>query len=685
MMAGRNPQWFAQAVGVLVVAAWTWAGCRSSHAPDASDAARSLNDTPDSAANARLDPHQVTVGAGYDGFLAFAPDGQSVAFSSDRSGALEIYVQGIAPGSTATALTGNGRHNIRPAWSPDGQFIAYHEMSANGVWVVPSGGGAAKRVSGFGSSPSWSPDGKLVAFQSPPTDEINPTGIPRMRSTIWVVDSQGRSEPRAVTTAGEPAGHHLAPVWWQGSTRLLFAVQPEGASSGKVTSLWSVEADGRHLTRIRSHQALGPEYVLAPDGRSAYFPSQGAIWWLPLDDRMKSAGEPRPTGIPAIGSTIAQLAISPDGRRIAWTALDSSRHVWASYLRGGGHVVAPLTEGVGIRYGRPQPASDSRIALVGTPAGSHSKILLLSADSSLRALTSDPANHGDPQWLPGEREIAFVTNHGPGPGYWAVDPETGRERPLFLLSDLAHPPGQSRAPTATPAAGIAFTRDFTRLALAVVRDGAPNLWVTPLRELRPGGSLVQRTFEREGGRDPAWSPDGNWIAYQCAAGPDTHVCVVHAETGERRQLTTDADGQSRVGGWASDNDRILFASRRQAVWNVASISRATSEVRDLTHFTTPRLSVQYPQWDDANDRVVFERSETTGRIWSVELPERTMAGTRKAIADATRTEAKHDQVPGRYDSAVGSEPDVSGSAGGSAFGGSSRWMRTQFLPSRFAR
>jgi DNA-binding winged helix-turn-helix (wHTH) protein len=104
---------------------------------------------PDVAKLARLHPELVTVGTSYDGFLSFAPDGKSFAFSSDRDGTLEVHVQGAARGSTATMLTSDGRHSVQSAWSPDGQFIAYHEISGNGIWVVPSRGGVARQISDF--------------------------------------------------------------------------------------------------------------------------------------------------------------------------------------------------------------------------------------------------------------------------------------------------------------------------------------------------------------------------------------------------------------------------------------------------------------------------------------------------------------------------------------------------------
>jgi Tol biopolymer transport system component len=223
--------------------------------------------------------------------------------------------------------------------------------------------------------------------------------------------------------------------------------------------------------------------------------------------------------------------------------------------------------------------------------------------------------------LPGDREIALVADHGEGPAFWAVDPETGRERLLFTLAELPRPPGPSQPSTASPAANIAIARDFTRVAMAIVRDGRPNIWIAGLsrKTLRPDGTIVQRTSEREGGSYPTWSPDGRWIAYQCADGTDTHVCVIGAESGERSRLTS-ASGQSWIGGWAPDNDTVLYAARRDGVWNVATVSRATSTARTLTSFTGPRSYVRYPRWDAFRDRVVFDRAETAGRLWAVDIP-----------------------------------------------------------------
>ena len=65
-------------------------------------------------------PVQVTTHAGLDMHPALSPQGDAIAFVSDRSGAFEIYVRSLGGGSAETPLTSDGGQNVQPAWSPDG-------------------------------------------------------------------------------------------------------------------------------------------------------------------------------------------------------------------------------------------------------------------------------------------------------------------------------------------------------------------------------------------------------------------------------------------------------------------------------------------------------------------------------------------------------------------------------------
>jgi Tol biopolymer transport system component len=145
-----------------------------------------------------------------------------------------------------------------------------------------------------------------------------------------------------------------------------------------------------------------------------------------------------------------------------------------------------------------------------------------------------------------------------------------------------------------------------------------NLWVS---DIGGSGSLSvprQLTHERQGGAFPKWSPDGRWISYQCDEGPDTHVCVIGADGTGRRQLTSDS-GLNFTGGWIG-SDTILVAARRDAVWNVVGVDRVSGTMTTYTAFTDAHSYVRYPQWDEVNRRITFERSETTGNVWMARLP-----------------------------------------------------------------
>jgi Tol biopolymer transport system component len=596
--------------------------------------ARSLGDL-DLAIAASLSPQQLTVATGFDGYVAFSPDGTTIAYSSDRSGALEIYVEGLAEGSTATSLTRGAGQSIQPAWSPDGRLIAYHEMAGNGIWIVPSRGGAARKIAEVGAHPSWSPDGTRVVFQSRPPADLNPGGSFGAESTIWIADVDGRTPPRALTAPGRPVGSHGMPQWLPGTGRVLFAVvAPAAVFMG--ASYWTIAPDTGDLRSLSASPRLSSEFVASPDGHGVLFAARdtNALWWLPISRGGLEAGEPRPTALPATGPSLASLAMSADGRRIAWTAGASSSGIWSAPVgagtasasgAGGTNPTATkaptplvLASEVGWRAGNPDIAADGRIAFVGNRGNAGNKIFLVEPGRNPRQLTTDARDHFSPFWLKGQNALAVLANHGDGIGWWRLDPDTGRERLLFYLKDVVKPAGV-QSQVIGPSAGQSISPDFRHLAVAYIRDGVPNLWTTQLGERGPTGPFVQRTFESVSGAFGLWSDDGRWLAYQCERGGDTQICMIDGDgTQPARQLTHDS-GTNFNGDWIGD-DAVLFAAKHQAVWNVRTVARATGQVTALTGFVEPRFYVRYPRWDSANRRVVFERYETTGRLFAVQLP-----------------------------------------------------------------
>jgi Tol biopolymer transport system component len=82
-------------------------------------------------------------GTADDSDPAWSPDGNRIAFRSDRAGNGDIYVM-RADGTGVTLLTNNARE---PAWSPDGSRIAFTRPGGNwDIYVMNANGTGLIRV-----------------------------------------------------------------------------------------------------------------------------------------------------------------------------------------------------------------------------------------------------------------------------------------------------------------------------------------------------------------------------------------------------------------------------------------------------------------------------------------------------------------------------------------------------------
>jgi WD40 repeat protein len=85
---------------------------------------------------------RVTFDDGLQFGATWSPDGHYIAYSSDRGGKLDIWVQQISGGDPIQITKGPG-DNWAPNWSPDGKYIAFRsDEGIGGLFIVPALGSA---------------------------------------------------------------------------------------------------------------------------------------------------------------------------------------------------------------------------------------------------------------------------------------------------------------------------------------------------------------------------------------------------------------------------------------------------------------------------------------------------------------------------------------------------------------
>ena len=128
----------------------------------------------------------------------YSPDGSRIAFTSSRSGTVQIWVCG-SQGSDPVQLTTFQTDAATPRWSPDSRYIAFDSPTggAADVYVVPVRGGPVRRITPESSEDdmaSWSHDGKWIYFESDRGGAFQIWKTPLGKGTTVQVTDHGGAE-----------------------------------------------------------------------------------------------------------------------------------------------------------------------------------------------------------------------------------------------------------------------------------------------------------------------------------------------------------------------------------------------------------------------------------------------------------------------------------------------------------
>ncbi|MFN8547482.1 MAG: amidohydrolase family protein [Candidatus Eisenbacteria bacterium] len=200
-----------------------------------------------------------------------SPDGKSIVFA-----AIGSLWSMPAPSGAPRKLNTTGGLAYAPAFSPDGQWIAYVSWSdaeGGALWKMPAKGGASTKLTTLVAqyaNPVFSPDGKKIAFLRGNNAVLRGADLGEDGSfdLVWI-DASGGPENFVLSLPSRGSARRMhRPTWNAAGDRLYYLETEESSPANEHVNLVSVQLDG---TDRREHLRFkeADEVIPSPDGKWA--------------------------------------------------------------------------------------------------------------------------------------------------------------------------------------------------------------------------------------------------------------------------------------------------------------------------------------------------------------------------------------------------------------------------------
>ncbi|HWB24864.1 MAG TPA: PDZ domain-containing protein [Chitinophagaceae bacterium] len=450
----------------------------------------------------------------------FSPDGQWLAFSSDRSGVPQVYIVPVT-GGDPTRLTWYPSGSYPRGWSPDGKRVIYAcgretaPVSFNRLWTVAvTGGPSALLPAPWGFDGNFSPDGnRLVVDRVSRWDTEWRHYRGGQNTPLQVLDLKTLAE-QSIPTQGSEDIH---PVWLNDIIYFLsdrdfimnvWAYNPATTSVKQITALKSGD--------IKWLAGSGNELVYEHDGYlNLLNPSTGASTQLNIN--VVGDFPWAETRTETVTNSVAQASLSPSGKRILMEAR-------------GEIFTVPVENGDARNLTHSSGAADRR-----------------------------------PVWSPDGTQVAWFSDmDGQGYALYITDQE-GLAAPRKVSigdSKLAWEPVWS-----PDGKYIAF--DDNRVIMKVLEVASGNIFTV---------DTASMNLDR-GNMNPAWSPDSKFLAYNTSSANFLHSIMVWSVDAKKTTRLSDdmADAVSPV--WDANNRYLYFLASTNVALGSGWANTSSQEAR----------------------------------------------------------------------------------------------------------
>src|SRR5262245_6084530 len=584
---------------------------------------------------------QLTSDSGLECEPTWSPDGSLIAYSSDRKGDFDIWVQPVGEGKPVRVTT-SPAHEWQPDYSPDGKYLAFRsERDGGGIFVIPALGGTERKIADFGYRPRWAPDGSRILFVS--AGFRRNVNVPR-----FYIVGLDEKPPREIFSDLR-AEFTFAQVAWHPDSRRISIL---GLHRKEGWGLWTAPLEGAPVK-----SPIGPEVRLesfgnnmnffnfrwSPSGREIYFegtePGLRNVWKVEVDPQTLEfiAGPERLTTGPGLDSDIS---LSQDGRKLAFAIRSERTRLWSMPF--------DANRGRLKDSGRPITADDLDASLPELSRDGKKLVFLkikilrnewknelweksLDDGNDESLLASDKYTRFAPRWSRDWSRLAYrrmLYVGGNTVEYALIARDAGGKEERLITT-----PGKSNVLAFDWSAdgnwifGGTDSRSPRRMEIVAFPVSAAPHAETQMRFITSSAehNLAQARL----------SPDERWISFNASkvSEPGTStIYVIPATGGEWTRITTEGkyfDGKAR---WSPDGKTIFFISNRGGFMNVwgapfdPKTGKPVGEPFRVTAFENPgRMILPDTGLLDLTfsaDRMILPMTESSGNIWILENVDR---------------------------------------------------------------